>query len=357
MKLDDLPTPALLLERSRLDRNIATMADRARDLGVGLRPHIKTHKCMEIAERQMAAGAIGLTVSTLAEARACVEAGFDDLTWAVPLAPSRLPEVVELTARVRLGVLVDSHAAVDALAALPGYEAWIKVDCGYHRAGVDPQTDEALELARRLEAGDGSLRGILTHSGQAYDHPGRPALARVAEDERRVMVDLAARMRSAGIEVRSVSVGSTPAMSAARDLTGVDEARPGNYALLDATQVALGSCSVGDCALTVLAEVVSDGAGRHSVVNAGALAMSKDLGPGTTGYGQIYGDYLAGGFLPGGALFELSQEHAEVKASLPVGTRVRIHPNHACLTAAGFGAFWLVDGERVVGRWSMALGW
>jgi D-serine deaminase-like pyridoxal phosphate-dependent protein len=280
--LDDLPTPALLLDLDRLEANLARMAQRAKSLGVRLRPHVKTHKCLEIAERQLHLGAQGLTVSTLEEVRTFAEHGFDDLTWAFPVPLSRLAQLEAIPERVRLGLVVDSGEAIAALEALGRpFAVWLKVDCGYHRAGVDPSGPAALELAERLHR-SAVLRfaGLLTHSGQAYHARGLPQLAAAAETERRVMVECAARLRRHGIPVPALSVGSTPALSAAASLEGIDEVRPGNYVFYDYTQTVLGSCRVADCALTVLACVVSCQPGaRHSVVDAGALALSTDRGP------------------------------------------------------------------------------
>lgn len=350
----NVPTPALLLDLDKLESNLAAMATRCRTLGVALRPHFKTHKCIEIARLQRDHGARGLTVSTLAEAAALAAHGFDDLTWAFPFIPSRAAQAMELAARIDLGLTIDSEVALDALegAGAP-LAVWLKVDCGYHRAGVDPSSDDAARLARRLAASP-VLRfaGLLSHSGHAYRPGNRHAAAR---QERDVMVALAARLRSAGIAVPAVSVGSTPGMTAIDHLDGVDEARPGNYALFDLTQVELGSCSVGDCAATVLTTVVSAGAG-HSVVDAGALALSKDLGPSTPetpSYGRIYESYDAGRLAPQPRLASLSQEHGVVDRRLAVGRQVRVLPNHSCLTVAQFDQFVATRAGRIVGRWTI----
>lgn len=362
--LHQIPTPALLLERSVLERNLDTMAHRCRELGVALRPHIKTHKCLQICRRQVDRGARGLTVSTLEETRLLASAGCDDLTWAFPVILSRLGEVLELSEHCILRLVVDSRQAVDALEALEyPFSVLLKVDCGYHRAGVEPRDPLALELARTLA--DSPLltfTGILSHSGHAYDVQGKDALAAVAESERRVMVDFAERLRGEGIAVDTVSVGSTPAMSAVEDLTGVTEARPGNYAYFDYSQVVLGSCGVADCALTVLASVVS-----RKVVDAGALALSKDPGPAAellpAGEPVSAGRLLTEIVLDEPAALDserwltgLSQEHGKLSTPLPVGTRVRILPHHSCLTAACFDSLWLVDGEEVLDRWRVHRG-
>ncbi len=152
--LADLPTPSLVLDLDVLGRNLERMATRARRLGVRLRPHLKTHKCLEIARRQQQLGACGLTVSTLAEASCFAAHGCDDLTWAFPVILSRIPEARQIAERITLRLLVDSAAAIDALedSGFP-FHVWLKVDCGYHRAGVDPHSGLAVALARRLHGG------------------------------------------------------------------------------------------------------------------------------------------------------------------------------------------------------------
>ena len=358
----DLPTPSLLIDRERLESNLAAMADRARALGVALRPHVKTHKCVEIARRQVELGARGITVSTLYEARVFADHGFDDIIWAFPLVLSRLSEVEELSCRIRLGVVVDSREALELLAQSGAeVDVWIKVDCGYHRAGVDPRSAAALDLARLL-LDSSSLRfaGLLSHSGDAYGVVGDEAAREIVESERAQMVDLAERMRAEDLRVEGVSVGSTPAMTRAVDLTGITEARPGNYALFDYTQVILGSCTPADCAATVLATVVSTPPdGTRSVVDAGGLALSKEPSPPhapRTTAGEIYEDYARGVLSPSLRMVSLSQEHGVLSEGRPVGDRVRILPNHSCLAMACFDECAVVEGDRVVDRWRIHRG-
>jgi len=357
--LSRVPTPALLLDVGVLENNLRRMADRAEALGVRLRPHVKTHKCVEIGRLQRQLGIAGITVATLHEARVFADHDFPDITWAFPLVLSRVPEVQELSRRFTLRLVVDSRAAVDALREPPptlSLHVLLKVDCGYHRAGVDPASPEALELARALASSDElAFDGILTHSGQAYHRPGREALAEAAEEERRVMSDFAARLRDAGIRVPTVSVGSTPAMSAAGSLEGCTEARPGNYALYDYTQCVLGSCGPADCAATILSSVVSS-APDHSVVDAGALALSVDRGSEHAPFptmGRIYSDYEAGELEPELHVTSLSQEHGIVSRPRPVGERLRILPNHSCLSVACFDDFLVVRNDEVVDRWKI----
>ncbi len=354
----ELPTPALLVDLDVLDANVRFAAERARSLGVSLRPHVKTHKCVEVAARQRAAGARGLTVSTLTEARVFADHGFDDLTWAFPVIPGRLEEARALASRVTLRIVVDTAEGVDAVERTGHpFHVWLKVDCGYHRAGVDPATAEARRLAARLhESRRLTFDGILTHSGHAYAARSPDQRARVAAEERDVMARFADRLRADGIEVAGVSIGSTPALGAYAALDGVSEIRPGNYVFYDRTQVALGVCAVSDCAVTVLASVVSSrAAANRSVVDAGALALSKDAGPDAAGppdMGGLYAEY-PGGLRADARLVSLSQEHGVVDAALPVGERVRILPNHSCLTVACFDELAVVRGDQVVDRWKV----
>lgn len=357
--LDRLRTPALVLDLEKLDANISRMADKATAAGVRLRPHVKTHKCVEIAQRQRRAGCSGITVSTLAEASVFADRGFDDITWAFPVVLNRIDQAREVARHCTLRLVVDSVAAVDALEreGFP-FHVGLKVDCGYHRAGVDPDGEIGIEIARRLLISPNlKFDGILTHSGHAYHAGGAQRLRQVAEQERSVMAGFASRLRRHSIEVPTVSIGSTPAMAHCGRLEGIDEARPGNYVFYDYTQVALGSCHIDDCAVTVLASVVSARpSSTHSVIDAGALALSKDGGPSSADppeMGRIFDDYESGRLSRERRLYGLSQEHGLVSGTASIGERLRILPNHSCLTVACFDEFVVVRGERVIDRWKI----
>ncbi len=356
--LHDVPTPALVLDVDRLEANLQDMADRAKTLGVSLRPHIKTHKCVEIALRQRALGARGITVATLYEARVFADHGFEDITWAFPVILNRVPEIIALAGRVRLGLVVDTMEAVERLesAHAPLHVA-LKVDCGYHRAGVDPHGREAVRIAQAIaDAAHLEFDGILSHSGHAYAARSADAAARIAEEERTVMVALAERLRDLGLAVPTVSVGSTPSMRAATDLTGVTEARPGNYALFDFTQVILGSCTAAECAVTVLASVVSAPVGaHHCLLDAGALALSKDTGPGAphATMGEVFRDYDRAELDPNTRVVAVSQEHGRVNTPLAPGQLVRVLPNHSCLTVAQFDRMWVARGDDILDQWKI----
>jgi len=359
----DVETPALLLDYDVMERNLKRMADRARRLGVALRPHIKTHKCLELGRRQLEHGAEGVTVSTLFEAKAFARGGFTDLTWAFPLDPTHVAHVQRIGRDgVTLRVILDDLATAQALAG-SGLHVWLKVDCGYHRAGVDPSSRYALDVARELGAERGlSFDGLLSHSGHAYRTRNKEEASHVAEQERQVMVWFAELLRKDGIAVRGISVGSTPAMAAAKSLTGVTEARPGNYIFYDRTMVLIGCCEPQDVAVSVLATVVSHQPGAsHFVVDAGALSLSKDLGPAHLGLETAFGEVKGH---PELTVASVSQEHGLIRAATPaaidgkfkVGQQVEIIPNHSCLTEAHFDEYAVIEGGRVMDRWHIERG-
>jgi D-serine deaminase-like pyridoxal phosphate-dependent protein len=379
MDLSTIKTPALLLDAEKMKRNAARMNERITSLGAKLRPHVKTHKSPEIARIQTA-GPTGdggrIMVSTLAEARAFLAAGFTDITYGVPIEPGKFAEVFELSRNCeRFAVLSDDIETIDLMDAAGEktggqFSVFLEVDTGDHRSGVAPDSAAALEIPRRISAAK-NLRfaGILTHAGHSYDAPSRDKRLSIARAERDIMCGLAEKIKNDGIEVPDVSVGSTPTMAVIDHLDGVTEARPGNYIFYDAFQAALGSCSLADCALTVLAAVVHRSFDRKQIiVDAGAIALSKDRGPvniadinGKTSYGMVLD--LEGSplnlYIDG-----VSQEHGKIFVAddallrkLPVGTRLRILANHSCLTAAQFEYYNVLENGPMVDRWARVNGW
>jgi D-serine deaminase-like pyridoxal phosphate-dependent protein len=373
MDLHNIKTPSLVLDAGRVRRNAERMSARVRGLGATLRPHVKTHKCVEVARIQAEAGARGITVSTLAEARAFAAHGFGDITYAVPIEPGKFEEAIDLSRLCERFALITDDPSIppllDEAARRAGVtlELFLKVDCGYHRCGVEPERPEALEIPRRIDdAANLSFAGILTHAGHSYHARSREELLTIARHERDLMTGFAARLRAEGGEVPTVSVGSTPTATHYDHLEGVDEARPGNYIFFDAFQATLGSCGFEDCALTVLAAVVHrDRARRKVVLDAGAIALSKDRGPSefdpACGYGRVLD---LEGAETGLRVAALSQEHGEVQVeddrlldALGVGARVRVLANHSCLSAAQHAHYHVLEGSRVVDRWEIQRGW
>ncbi len=370
MWYQQLLTPAAVIDLPVLRANIATMAGRADQLGVRLRPHVKTHRCAEIARLQTQDRDSAITVSTLAEARFFVAAGFCDLCYAVPLAPARLRAVADLARSIdHLHLVVDHPHTVSLIETFgeqqrQSFSVFLKVDCGGHRAGVDPEQPLALALAGRLSRSPWiALRGILTHAGHAYACRNRQEIAAVGRQEWQSMVTFKDKLERAGVPVPELSIGSTPTLCTADQLPGITEVRPGNYVFFDAFQVAIGACSFTDVSLTVLTSVIGSYPHRNElVVDAGALALSKDPGPVQVDHDCGFGTVLTadgGRHLEPLRLVSLSQEHGVIRSSdggltrsLTPGTTLRIVPNHSCLAAAMFDHYSVLDGDQVVDQWS-----
>jgi len=355
-----LTTPAFLVDRPTLRRNCDSMREKAARSGVIFRPHVKTHKVVEIGRMQHG-GSIGpITVSTLAEAEQFADAGFRDITYAVPIAPEKLGRAADLARRIdRLNVLIDSFEAFSAIGEFGFvFDVFLKVDCGYHRAGVDPDKPESLQLAKSLVSSKQvRFRGLLTHAGHSYNARNIGEVLLVASAETDALTAFRQRL---GVNVMR-SIGSTPTASAVERFTDCDEVRPGNYVFYDAFQATIGSSRLSDCAVSVLATVVGSYPDRKSmIVDAGALALSKDLGPDHVdpkfGYGIVCDEMLRPLPLK---LTTLSQEHGKIFAEQPlcVGERVRIVPNHSCLTAAMYDSFYVVENGKITGQWRPVRGW
>lgn len=372
-KIEDLKTPCLVLNVERVRKNADRFSSIVHSHGVRLRPHIKTHKCVEIARVQTAGHSGAVTVSTLAEAKAFAANGFSDFTYAVPIEPGKFAEVVEIVrSGVQMNVITDDEAIPMQLndAAKNGgvnVSVFMEVDCGDHRTGVDPMSDAAMSIPRSIaDASNLSLAGILTHGGHSYDAADLEGLRAVARQEHVVVVELAERLRSDGIEVPTVSIGSTPTVAHAETFEGIDEVRPGNYILFDAYQATIGSCTFDDCALTVLAAVVHRSYEQKKVIlDAGAIALSKDRGPVDRdpgcGYGRVQN--IDGNDL-GLRVAGVSQEHGVIPVNdenlldrLQVGTRVRILANHSCIAAAQHPYFNVLENGEIVDKWQIHRGW
>jgi D-serine deaminase-like pyridoxal phosphate-dependent protein len=368
MEVATVKTPSLLVDLPRVRRNAERMSEIAHRNKVRLRPHIKTHKCIEVAKIQTEGHDGSITVSTLAEARAFAKHGFTDITYAVPIERGKFDDAIEiLNSGVKLNLLTDDADTVNALDATgANFDVFLKIDCGTHRVGVEPESDAAVTIPRIIsDSKNLNFAGILTHAGHSYDVDSRDAILKVAHHERDVMVELATRIGRKGIAVPTISVGSTPTMSTIDSLDGVDEIRPGNYIFFDNFQATLGSCAFEDTALTVLAAVIhKDHSRRKLVIDAGAIALSKDRGPVGIDPGCGYGRVLdVEGNETGMRVTGLSQEHGEITASddsfdrFKVGDRVRVLANHSCLTAAQHSHYNVMENGEIVDRWEIHRGW
>lgn len=373
MNLETVKTPSLVLDFERMKNNAENIAGHAKELNVLLRPHVKTHRCLEIAKIQTEKTFGGIMVSTLAEANFFSQNGFSDITYGVPIERGKFDEAIGISKTIeRFSILTDDTETVEELNKKAKSEnaninVFLKVDVGYHRCGVEPHTPEALEIPQKIaDSSNLNFAGILTHAGHSYHANSPEKLLEVAQTERDLMRNLAEELRAKGLEVPTVSVGSTPTMSAVDNLEGITELRCGNYIFYDAFQATLGSCNFSDCALTVLAAIVHRDAKRQKiVVDAGAVALSKDRGAiefdETCGYGHVYD--LEGNDL-NLRVESLSQEHGEIPVQnekvfnqLKVGSRLRILANHSCLTALQHSHYHILDGGKIVDRWEINRGW
>ncbi len=373
MQIETIKTPSLILDFGRMKRNSERMTARAKSLNVALRPHVKTHRSLEIARLQTTGNAGGIMVSTLSEAHFFSQNGFSDITYGVPIERGKFSEAIAIAKTIeRFSVLTDDAETVEDLNRTAKNEniklnVFVKIDVGYHRCGVEPTAKAAFEIPQKIsDSSNLNFAGILTHSGHSYHAASPGKLLAVAQSERDLMRNLADDLRDKGLNVRAVSIGSTPTMSAIDNTEGITEFRCGNYIFYDAFQATLGSCSFSDCALTVLAAVVHRDFGRRKiVVDAGAIALSKDRGAVEfdehCGYGRVYD--LAGNDL-NLRVGSLSQEHGEISVTdekifnqLKVGSRVRILANHSCLTALQHSHYHVLDGGKIVDRWEINRGW
>ncbi|MEU2061241.1 alanine racemase [Streptomyces sp. NPDC013455] len=378
--LADPDTPFAVVDVDRTRRNIARLRARADRLGVTLRPHVKTAKSLDAAALLHDGGTGPVTVSTLAEAEAFADAGYTDITYAVGIEPAKLPRVIALSRRgVTLRVLLDSSeqaafvaaAAREAGTALP---ALIEIDCDGHRGGLRPDAPGLTRIGGLLHDA-GCLDGVLTHAGESYSRPTAEGRRRAARDERDAAVAAAERLRAAGLPATTVSVGSTPTAHAAEDLTGVTELRAGNYVFFDLVMAGLGVCDRTDLALSVVVTVIGHRPEFGWIITDGGwMAMSRDRGTAAQAQDQGYGlvTDLAGTPIPHLVMTDASQEHGTLTArdgaplpDLPIGTRLRVLPNHACATAAQHHGYHVVDGSRaatapapaIEAYWPRITGW
>lgn len=344
------------------------MRVKAERSAVVFRPHVKTHKSPEIGLLQFGGRPGPITVSTLAEAEMFAGNGFDDITYAFPIAIDKLERAAALAKKIRLHLLFDHRDALVAAIAYARsngvrFSLWLKVDCGYHRAGVDPEDPESLRLALDAAvAPEIDFQGFLTHAGHSYSARSAEEIVAIAREETSVLNRFRNSFEQAGGRRLPISVGSTPTCSLVDRFEDCDEVRPGNYVFYDWFQSRLGSCTADDIAAMVLAEVVGVyPAPKKILLNAGALALSKDLGGthlGDSGYGAVMTldrQVLAM------EIFSISQEHGQVRGAgaetMRVGDRLLIAPNHSCLTAAMFDRYYVVDGDEVVEQLVPSRGW
>jgi D-serine deaminase-like pyridoxal phosphate-dependent protein len=376
--LVSLNTPCLVVDAMRMERNITRLRERLQKLGVSFRPHLKTAKSVDVSRRVMTTSHGPATVSTLLEAEVFAQAGITDMTYAVGIAPDKIGRIAALRrAGVDIAVVVDSWEQAVAVAAGGDSAApipvLIEIDCDGHRSGVAPD-DRALliEIATALGSGEGaSLRGVLTHAGESYSARSPVELEVAAEQERAAVVQAAGTLRDAGFAVSVVSVGSTPTAHFAKSLDGVTEVRAGVFVFFDLVQAGIGACTVDDVALSVLTTVIGHQKTKGwTIVDAGWMAMSRDRGTAAQTIDQGYGIVcdVHGQPIEDLIVIGANQEHGIIAPrsgtsgavpDFPIGTRLRILPNHACATGAQHDRYHVVEGtgDAVIATWPRFSGW
>lgn len=375
--LRTLETPALVLDQQKMNGNITRMRGQLARLGVRFRPHVKTSKSIDVVRRVISAQTGPITVSTLKEAEYFAGFGFTDILYAVGVTPNKFQHVLDLRARgVALTVILDSVGTAETLAAYAfernaSLDVMIEIDCDGHRSGVQPGSDDLLEIARRLAAGRLTLKGIITHAGNSYSCESTEEITAMARQERDAAVGCAQRLREHGFSCPEVSVGSTPTAYFADDLSGVTEVRAGVFVFGDLVMGGLGVVDPQDIAVSVLTSVVGHQKEKGwIIVDAGWMAMSRDRGTSRQRVDQGYGVVcnLDGEILEDIIMVDANQEHGVIahrsgdpkKApDLPVGTLLRILPNHACATCAQHDRYHVVDSRapQVNDVWPRFQGW
>lgn len=374
--IHELNTPSAVIDVQRMQGNIDHMQQRMNALGVHFRPHVKTTKCLPVVQAQIAAGARGITVSTLKEAEQFFDAGVSDILYAVGMVASKLPQAHALLKRgCDLKIITDSVTAareIGQFGAAHGvrFEVWIEIDTDGHRSGIKPEEAVLLDVARVLHDAGMNVGGVLTHAGSSYDYDDHEALLRISEQERAGCVRAAQRLRDAGFACPVVSIGSTPTALTTEHLEGVTEVRAGVYVFFDLVMHNVGVCATDNIALSVLTTVIGHQEDKGwAIVDAGWMAMSRDRGTQKQkrdfGFGQVCteeGKVLEGYILSGanqehGVLSRIGEPDHGIAQRLPIGTRLRILPNHACATGAQHPEYLALQPDGSVDQWPRFYGW
>jgi D-serine deaminase-like pyridoxal phosphate-dependent protein len=365
MRLADLPTPCLVLDRTVLARNLRAMAGQLTRLNVPLRPHMKTAKSIDVARLALEGQPGGIAVSTIAEAEYFFSHGITDILYAVGITPKKLQQAVQLNAAgADIIVITDDSDTAAVIAALDKPpRTLIEIDSGEERGGVAPDSDLLMDIAQVLGP---ALTGVMTHAGHSYSGRGVREMAAIAEQERGRVTFAASRLRDAGYDISIVSAGSSPTARHAENLGGLTEMRAGVYMFGDLFQAEIETHGLDGIAVTVLTSVIGRRPGKL-LVDAGGLALSKDRStesaPRDYGFGLVL-DVLGQRSYGNAVVRRAYQEHGTIEMDptrpidLPVGGLLRIAPNHTCMTAAAHDRYFVVDGgDELVAIWTRINGW
>jgi len=369
-------TPRLVLDKVRLQKNLHRFRELAAEHNIFLRPHLKTSKSLDVAALADGGAKSGVTVSTLKEAEYFAAAGYSNIMYAVGVTPNKFAYVKRIVDRHKSDVLLITDNVAVARAAADFAEAercpmqfLVELDCGESRGGIAPDAPELLEIARIFdECPSISFKGVMTHAGHSYTSDDKERIGEIAEVERKTVIEAAARLSQIKIQAEIISVGSTPTFLFAKSFDGLTEVRAGVYMFFDLAQYSRNICQLDDIAVSVLATVIGHAKqSRSLIVDAGAFALSKDLSANSflpdAGYGYVC-DPVTMTRLGRLSVKTVHQEHGNIPLGddvwfdrLPIGSMVRILPNHACPTAANFENYLVVENETIVAEWQRINRW
>lgn len=376
--VSQLPTPCCLIDKHKLQNNISRLSQRIGQLGCVIRPHVKTHKSIDVTREIINGGNVkGITVSTLREASYFFEQGIDDILYAVGITPNKLEQVAQLIQRgCDLKIVLDNLdmaklVVQKAVQLSCEFKIMIELDTDGHRSGIKPHSEQLLEIAELLESSEFTkLIGVMTHAGESYSCFTDEAKLAMARQERDLSLFAAKRLRQAGYACPEVSIGSSPTAHFIDNLDGITEVRAGVYVFFDLVMSGLQVCKQDDIAISVLASVIGYQKDKNWVItDAGWMAMSRDRGTSSHSVDQGYGVVtdIQGNALEGYIVSDANQEHGiishhqlarEISSDkFPLAGYVRILPNHACSTAAQFERFFVVEQNRVIDQWQSIRGW
>jgi D-serine deaminase-like pyridoxal phosphate-dependent protein len=358
--ISDISTPALLIEKSTMEKNLSAMQKLADRNGINLRVHIKSHKIPQLAKKQLQLGAVGIAVAKLGEAEIMAKAGIKNIQIAnIIVGKEKMERLRKLNRRIKLTVAVDSIRNIRDLSDAfsreqKPIELLVKVNSGLNRCGID-SFSQLVRLVKQASSLKGvKIVGLMTHAGHAYAAKDRAEVEKIGTKESSLLIYYAVRLKKAGYDVNVISVGSTPTASYCAKMRGITELRVGNYIFNDMTQVALGTAPISKCALTVLATVISiSDDKRRIVLDAGSKALALDKGAHGNNILKGYGRIVRGNDW----ISRLSEEHGIIDRPVgkyKIGQKIRIIPNHACTAMNLFDYVYLVDGSKVVARYKVA---
>ena len=366
--ISSIETPCVLLDKSRLQDNIHRIQKIADAQHVNVRPHIKTHKCLEILQLQDEVGAVGITTSKTDEALTFINNGVQSVTVAYPLVvDSKLDRLIATSSsrQVDLRLTLDSPYGLEMITRVAKRHGkkiniFLKIDVGLHRCGVAEDDPLVLELVKAIqEESCLNFAGLLSHAGHAYGAATSDQVRQIARDEYQILNRVQEKLEKNQIEVKEISVGSTPTILVNENYDGITEIRPGNYVFMDRTPLRLGLIQHQHIALSVLATVVSINR-EYFIIDAGSKVLSSDQGAhgiaGMEGYGLAYPVDQFDDLSHEMTVLKLSEEHGFVARrnfDLPIGSMIRINPNHSCAVANLADFYTIVNDDQMIDRWEI----